>query len=88
MYRGLQPSNMCKVSFVGARQRTRGCSPRGLGGVLYSSKGYKRHPAGLPHWGGRPASFSAGNGTLSAALGIPVLVQRLGVQLNHQAGAR
>ena len=25
---------MCDVSFVGARQRTRECSPRGLGGVL------------------------------------------------------
>ena len=32
MHRGLQPSNMCKVSFTGVRQRTRGCSPRGLGG--------------------------------------------------------
>ena len=32
MYRGLQPSNMCEVSFPGARQRTRGCNPRGLGG--------------------------------------------------------
>ena len=27
MYRGLQPSNMCEVSFMGACQRTRGCSP-------------------------------------------------------------
>ena len=25
---------MCEVSSVEARQRTRGCSPRGLGGVL------------------------------------------------------
>ena len=25
---------MCEVSFVGTRQRTRGCSPQGLGGVL------------------------------------------------------
>ena len=25
---------ICEVSSVGARQRTRGCSPRGLGGVL------------------------------------------------------
>ena len=39
MYRGLQPSNMCEVSFVGARQRTRGCSPRGLGGVLVLVQG-------------------------------------------------
>ena len=70
MYRGLQPSNMCEVSFVGARQRTRGCSPEALEECLYSSKGYKRRPAGLLHWGGPPAPFSAGIGTLSAALGI------------------
>ena len=37
---------------------------------LYSSKGYKRRPAWLLHWGGRPVSFSAGIGTLSTALGI------------------
>jgi len=27
-------SRMCEISSMGARQRTRGCSPRGLGGVL------------------------------------------------------
>ena len=27
IYRGLQASNMCEVSSVGVRQRTRGCSP-------------------------------------------------------------
>ena len=47
-----------------------GVAPEALEECLYSSKGYKRRPAGLLHWGGRPASFSAGIGTLSAALSI------------------
>ena len=47
-----------------------GVAPEALEECLFSSKGYKRRPAGLLHWGGRPASFSAGIGTLSAALGI------------------
>ena len=65
MYRGLGPSNMFEVSFVGARQ----IILEALEVCLYSSKGYKRRPAGLLYWGGRPSSFSAGIGTLSAALG-------------------
>jgi len=47
-----------------------GVAPGALEECLYSSKGYKRRPAWLLHWGGRPASFLAGIGTLSAALGI------------------
>jgi len=47
-----------------------GVAPEALEECLYSSKGYKCRPAWLLHWGGRPASFSAGIGTLSAALGI------------------
>ena len=47
-----------------------GVAPEALEECLYSSKGYKRHPTWLLHWGGRPASFSAGISTLSAALGI------------------
>ena len=47
-----------------------GVAPEALEECLYSSKGYKRRPAGLLHWGGRPAFFSAGIGTLSATLGI------------------
>ena len=47
-----------------------GVAPEALEECLYSSKGYKRRPAWLHHWGGRPASFSAGIGTLSAGLGI------------------
>jgi len=39
MYRGLQSSNMCEVSSVGARQRTCGCSPRGLGGEFVLVQG-------------------------------------------------
>ena len=61
---------MCEVSCVGARQRTRGVAPEALEECLHSSKGYKRRPAWLLHWGGRPVSFSAGIGTLSAGLGI------------------
>ena len=70
MYRGLQSSNMCEVPSVGARQRTPGVAPEALEESLCSSKGYKRRPAGLLHWGGRPAPFLAGLGTLSAALSI------------------
>ena len=39
MYRGLQSSNMREVSSVGARQCTRGCSPRGLGGEFVLAQG-------------------------------------------------
>ena len=46
-----------------------GVAPEALEECLHSSKGYKRRPAGLLHWGGRPASFSASIGTLSAGLG-------------------
>ena len=38
-YIGLRPSNMCEVTFAGARQRTRGCSPRGLGGEFVLVQG-------------------------------------------------
>ena len=47
-----------------------GVAPEALEECLWSSKGYKRRPAWLLHWGGRPVSFSAGIDTLSAALGI------------------
>ena len=69
-YRGLQASNMCEVSFEGRVSAPAGVAPEALEESLCSSKGYKRCPDGLPHWGGYPASFSAGNDTLSAALGI------------------
>ena len=39
VYRELRPSNMCEVSSTGARQRTRGCSPRGLGGEFVLVQG-------------------------------------------------
>ena len=39
VYRELRPSNMCEVSSVGARQRTYGCSPRGLGGEFVLVQG-------------------------------------------------
>ena len=61
---------MCEVSSVGARQRTRGCSPRGLGGVFALVQGLYTSSCLVALLGGRPASFSAGIGTLSAALGI------------------
>ena len=47
-----------------------GAAPEALEECLYLSKGYKRRPAWLLHWGGRPASFSAGISTLLATLGI------------------
>ena len=47
-----------------------GVAPDALEECLYTSKDYKRLPAWLLRWGGRPASFSAGIDTLSAALGI------------------
>jgi len=47
-----------------------GVAPEALEECLHSFKGYKRRLAGLLHWGGRSASFSAGIGTLSAALDI------------------
>ena len=47
-----------------------GVAPEALEECLHSSKDYKRRLAWLLHWGGRPASFSAGIGTLSATLGI------------------
>ena len=47
-----------------------GVAPEALEECLYSSKGYKFRPAWLLYWGDRPASFSAGIDTLSAALGI------------------
>ena len=34
-----RPSNMCEVIFAGARQRARGCSPRGLGGEIVLVQG-------------------------------------------------
>ena len=70
MYRGLQPPNMCEVSPWERISAPAGVSPEALEECLYSSKGYKRRPAGLLHWGGRPASFLAGISTLSAGLGI------------------
>ena len=39
VYIELRPSNICEVSFAGARQRTRGCSPRGLGGAFVLVQG-------------------------------------------------
>ena len=70
MCRGLQSSNMCEVSPWGHVSAPAGVALEALEESLCSSKGYERCPTGLPHWDGRPVSFSAGNGTLSAALGI------------------
>ena len=46
-----------------------GVAPEALEECLYSSKGYKSRLAWLLYLGGRPASFLAGIGTLSAGLG-------------------
>ena len=85
---GYRPQICVKFPPWGRVSAPTGVAPEALEEYLYSSKGYKRRPAGLLHWGGRPASFLAGIGTLSATLGISVLVQRPSVQLNHQVGAR
>ena len=58
-----------------------GVAPEALEECLYSSKGYKRRLAWLLHCGGRPASFSAGIGTLLAGLGI----LRAGTATQHPA---
>ena len=63
-------------------------APEALEESLYSSKGYKHRPAGLLHWGGHSASFSAGIGTLSAALGILSAGTATRRSVNHQAGTR
>ena len=73
--------------------RGHGSAPAGvaleaLEECLYSSKGYKRRPTWLLHWGGRSASFSAGIDTLLAALGILSAGTAAQYQLNHQAGVR
>ena len=67
---GYDPRICVKVPSWGRVGAPAGVAPEALEECLYSSKGYKRRHAGLPHWGVRPASFSAGNSTLSAALGI------------------
>ena len=73
---------MCEVTFAGARQRTRGCSPRGLGGVFVLVQGLKNVvPLG---------SFAgmAVQRLFQPASAFSELVQRPGVQLDPQGSTR
>src|SRR6185312_5175355 len=65
-------------TFAGARQRTRGCSPRGLGGVFVLAQGLKNV---VP-----PGSFAgmAVQRLFQPASAFSELVQRPGVQLDPQ----
>ena len=42
---------VCEVSLWGRVSAPAGVAPEALEECLYSSKGYKRRPAGLLHWG-------------------------------------
>ena len=64
---------------MGARQRTRGCSPRGLGGVFVLVQGLKNV---VPHL------FQPASALFQPASAFSELVQRPGVQLNHQGSTR
>ena len=86
-----RPSNMGEVIFAGARQRTHGCSPRGLGGAFVLVQGLQT----LSHWVallGWPSSvffsrhrhfFQPASALFQPASALSVLVQRPGVQLSR-----
>jgi len=81
-------SRMCEISSMGARQRTRGCSPRGLGGVLALVQGLYTSPClvALLGWPSR-VFFSRHRHSFQPASAFFVLAQRLRVLLNHLVGA-
>ena len=86
--RGISILECVKFSPWGRVSTPAGVAPEALEECLHSSKGYKHRPAWLLNWGGRPASFSAGFGILSATLGILSADTATQYQLNHQAGVR
>jgi len=65
-----------------------GVAPEALEECLYSPKGYKRRPTGLLHRVAVQHLFQPTSALFQPASAFSVLVQRPGVQLNHQAGAR
>ena len=82
MYIGSRPSNICEVIFAGARQRTRGCSPRGLGGVFVLVQGLK-NVVPLGSFAGMAVQrlFQPASALFQPASALLVLVRRSGVQL-------
>ena len=89
MYKGLQSLNMCEVSSVGARQRTRGFSPRGLGGEFaLVQRSINIAPLGCFTGVAVQRLFQPASALFQPPSAFSVLVQRPGIQLNHQAGAR
>ena len=89
VYIELRPSNMFEVSFAGARQRTRGCSPRGLGGDFVLVQGLKNIvPLGSFAGMAVQCLFQLASALFQPASAFSVLVKRPGVQLNHQESAR
>ena len=80
---------MCEVSSMGARQRTRGCSPRVLGGVFALVQGLYTSPylVALLGWPSR-VFFSQHRHSFLPASAFFMLAQRLGVLLSHLAGVR
>ena len=89
VYIGLRPSNMCEVTFAGARQTPAGVAPEALEESLCSSKGYKCCPTVGSFTGvAVQRLFQPASAPFQPASAFSVLVQRPGIRLNHQAGAR
>ena len=80
---------MCEVTFAGARQRTRGCSPRGLGGVFVLVQGLK-NVVPLGSFAGMAVQrlFQPASALFQPASAFSELVQRPGVQLDPQGSTR
>ena len=84
MYIELRPSNMCEVTFAGARQRTRGCSPRGLGGAFVLVQGLQTlSPLGSSTGMAVQRLFQPASALFQLASALLVLVQQSGVQLGR-----
>ena len=77
---------MCEVSSVGAHQRTRGCSPRGLGGVFAFVQGLCASLC-LVALLRRPSNVFFSRHRQSFQPASALLARRSGVLLNHLAGA-
>ena len=75
---------ICEVSSMGARQRTRGCSPRGLGGVFVLVQGLK-NVVPLGSFAGMAVQrlFQPASAPFQPASALLVLVQRSVVQLGR-----
>ena len=64
-----------------------GVAPEALEECLYSSKGYKHRPLGCCTGMAVQHIFQPASALFQPPSAFSVLVQRLGIQLNHQAGA-